>query len=90
MSEAAKKRIRQRIREWHIPRQTSISLNELAKRYNHHLRGWLEYFSHFTKSAMREIWDYFDRDSRRETLGPPQVPQTRGKVATLRKLVTGP
>lgn len=61
VSEAAKKRIRQRIREWHIPRQTSISLNELAKRYNHHLRGWLEYFSHFTKSAMREIWDYFDQ-----------------------------
>jgi RNA-directed DNA polymerase len=61
VSEAAKKRIRQRIREWRIPRQTSISLNELAKRYNHHLRGWLEYFSHFTKSAMREIWDYFDQ-----------------------------
>jgi RNA-directed DNA polymerase len=61
VSEAAKKRIRQKIREWQIPRQTSVSLNELAKRYNHHLRGWLAYFGHFTKSAMREICDYFDQ-----------------------------
>lgn len=34
ISAAAKKRIRQEIREWNIPRQTSVSLNELAKRYN--------------------------------------------------------
>ena len=43
VSEAAKKRMRQQIRELKIPRQTSLNLNELAKRYNHHLRGWLNY-----------------------------------------------
>jgi group II intron reverse transcriptase/maturase len=61
VSGAAKKRIRQQIRQWKIPRETSVSLNELAKRYNHHLRGWLNYFSHFRKSAMREVCDYFDQ-----------------------------
>ena len=61
VSEAAKKRMRQTIREWKIPRQTSVSLNELAKRYNSHMRGWLNYFSHFRKSAMREVCDHFDQ-----------------------------
>lgn len=61
VSAAAKKRMRDKIREWDIPRQTSVSLNELAKRYNHHLRGWLTYFSRFRKSATHEICDYFDQ-----------------------------
>jgi RNA-directed DNA polymerase len=60
VSEAAKKRMRDKIREWQIPRETSISLHELAKRYNHHLRGWLNYFSHFRKSETHEVCDYFD------------------------------
>lgn len=61
VSEVAKKRIRQTIREWKIPRQTSVSLNELAKRYNNHLKGWLNYFSHFRRSATREVCDHFDQ-----------------------------
>jgi len=61
VSAAAKKRMRDKIREWDIPRQTSVSLHELAKRYNHHLRGWLNYFSRFRKSATRAICDYFDQ-----------------------------
>jgi RNA-directed DNA polymerase len=61
VSEAAKKRMRQTIRAWEIPRQTSVSLNELAKRYNSHMRGWLNYFSHFRRSATREVCDYFDQ-----------------------------
>ena len=61
VSAAAKKRMRQKIREWQIPRQTSVSLNELAKRYNSHLRGWLNYFSYFRKSATREVCDHFDQ-----------------------------
>jgi RNA-directed DNA polymerase len=61
VSEVAQKRMRQKIREWKIPRDTSVSLNELAKRYNPRLRGWLNYFSHFRKSATREVCDYFDQ-----------------------------
>src|SRR5882672_5539506 len=61
VSDAARKRMRQKIREWQIPRETSIRLHELSKRYNHHLRGWLNYFSHFRKSETRDVCGYFDQ-----------------------------
>ena len=60
ISASAKKRIRQEIREWHLPRQTSVSLNELARRYNHHIRGWMNYYSHFYKSALYRLYEHID------------------------------
>src|SRR5260370_40203756 len=50
ISASALKRIGQEIREWNLPRQTSVSLNELARRYNHQIRGWMNYYSHFYNS----------------------------------------
>jgi RNA-directed DNA polymerase len=61
ISASAKKRIRQGIREWNLPRQTSVSLNELARRYNHHIRGWMNYYSHFYKSALYRLYDHIDQ-----------------------------
>jgi RNA-directed DNA polymerase len=61
ISASAKKRIRQAIREWNLPRQTSISLNELARRYNPHIRGWMNYYSHFYKSALHRLYDHIDQ-----------------------------
>jgi RNA-directed DNA polymerase len=61
ISASAKKRIRQAIREWNLPRQTSVSLNELAKRYNPHIRGWMNYYSHFYKSALHKLYDHIDQ-----------------------------
>jgi RNA-directed DNA polymerase len=61
VSAAAMKRMRSEIREWKLPRQTSIGLNELAQRHNATLRGWLNYYSHFYKTALRGLFDYFDR-----------------------------
>jgi RNA-directed DNA polymerase len=58
---SAVKRIRQVIREWNLPRQTSVSLNELAQRYNHRIRGWMNYYSHFYKSALYLLYDHLDR-----------------------------
>jgi len=60
ISASAMKRIRQEIREWNLPRQTSVSLNELARRYNHHIRGWMNYYSHFYKSALYRLYDHLD------------------------------
>lgn len=48
ISASATKRIRQEIREWRLPRRTSVSLNELARRYNPRIRGWMNYYGHFT------------------------------------------
>jgi RNA-directed DNA polymerase len=36
-------------------------LNELAKRYNAQIRGWMNYYSHFYKSALCRLYDHLDR-----------------------------
>ena len=61
ISASAMKRIRHAIREWNLPRQTSVSLNELAKRYNAQIRGWMSYYSHFYRSALCRLYDHLDR-----------------------------
>jgi RNA-directed DNA polymerase len=61
VSAAAMKRMHGQIRQWKLPRQTSVGLNVLARRYNATLRGWLNYYGHFHKSAMRRVFDHFDR-----------------------------
>ena len=61
VSAAATQRMHSQIREWHLPRQTSIGLNELAKRYDATLRGWLNYYGRFYRSAMRRVFDHFDQ-----------------------------
>jgi len=61
ISASAKKRIRQAIRDWNLPRQTSVSLNELARRYNPQIRGWMNYYSHFYKSALSQLYAHIDR-----------------------------
>jgi group II intron reverse transcriptase/maturase len=61
ISASAKKRIRQEIRKWNLPRHTSISLNELARRYNPQIRGWMNYYSHFYKSALYRLYDHIDQ-----------------------------
>lgn len=53
--------MRSNIHEWRLPRQTAVSLNELAKSYNTTLRGWLNYYGRFYQSAMRLVFDHFDR-----------------------------
>jgi len=60
ISASAKKRIMQTIRQWNLPRQTSVSLNELARRYNHQIRGWMNYYRHFYKSALYRLYDHLD------------------------------
>jgi RNA-directed DNA polymerase len=61
ISATAKKRIMQTIREWKLPRQTSVSLNELAKLYNPQIRGWMNYYRHFYRSALHRIYDHIDQ-----------------------------
>lgn len=61
ISASAMKRIRQEIREWKLPRQTSVSLNELARRYNPRIRGWMNYYGHFYKSALYRLYDHLDQ-----------------------------
>jgi RNA-directed DNA polymerase len=61
VSAAAIQRMMSEIRRWALPRQTSVGLNELARQYDITLRGWLNYSGHFYKSALRRLFDHFDR-----------------------------
>lgn len=61
VSAAAVKRMKQTIREWQVSKQTSVSLNVLAKRYNATLRGWLNYYGLFYKTALRAVYRHLDR-----------------------------
>lgn len=58
--EAIKRMLRE-IRSWDIPNQNSISLHELARRFNPVLRGWLNYYGRFYPQAIRVVFDQFDR-----------------------------
>lgn len=52
ISDKASKNIRQIIRSWRIHRQNNRSIEELARKYNAIIRGWINYYGRFHKSAM--------------------------------------
>ena len=61
-SPRALKEIRQAIRRWSLQTRSDKALDDLARMFNPYIRGWLNYYSQFYKSAMyptlRRI-DYF-------------------------------
>ena len=61
VSAAATQRMTRTIRAWHLPQRTSVSLHALATHYNAVLRGWMNYYGHFYKSAMQGVFDHFDQ-----------------------------
>jgi RNA-directed DNA polymerase len=61
VSAAATRRMCRTIREWHLPRQTPASLTELAMRYDPTLRGWLNYYGRFYRSALWRVFDHVDQ-----------------------------
>jgi RNA-directed DNA polymerase len=61
VSAAATRRMRSTIHAWRLQRQTAVSLHELAQCYNPTLRGWLNYYGRFYKSALRLVFNHFDR-----------------------------
>lgn len=48
------------IRSWKLSRQTPADIRELAAHYNPILRGWLNYYGHFYKSALLRVFDRFE------------------------------
>ena len=55
------KQINQRIRSWHVQLKSDKSLWDISRRFNLILRGWYAYFGRFYPSALRRIWDNFNR-----------------------------
>jgi RNA-directed DNA polymerase len=51
-SNRALKRIRQTVRNWALQRRSDKSLVDLARMLNPHIRGWINYYGHYYKSAL--------------------------------------
>jgi len=49
----ALKEIRRVIRRWGLQRRSDKALEDLARMFNPYIRGWINYYSHFYKSALR-------------------------------------
>jgi group II intron reverse transcriptase/maturase len=64
-SNEAIKRMRQRTRSWNIQRQTTVRIEDLSRTYNAILLGWWNYYGAFYKTAMRKVFDHFDKKLRR-------------------------
>ena len=60
VSADALKRMRKEVRGWRIHRQSSGTLDELARQYNPRIRGWWNYFGAFYRSAMHKLFQYID------------------------------
>ena len=58
-SRDALKHMRQRIRSWHLPRQTPATLDDLSDRYNATLKGWWSYYGKFYPKAMHDLFYRF-------------------------------
>ena len=52
VSNKAAKGIRDTIRSWRVHRRSGTSLNDLARRFNPILRGWIAYYGQFCPSAL--------------------------------------
>ncbi len=61
MSAKAGKRIRQEIRSWNLPRRSDKTLEDLAHMFNQRVRGWVNYYGQFYKSALYPTLRQLDR-----------------------------
>ena len=61
ISTKSAKRIRLVIRRWKVQLMSSLSLEELSKRYSRVIRGWVNYYSIFARYKLLDLMRYFDR-----------------------------
>jgi hypothetical protein len=61
ISEKSRKSIREEMRGWRFHRHSEISLDEIARRINPVVRGWINYYGSFTRSALGKVADDIDK-----------------------------
>lgn len=61
ISKTSVKKINQEIRRWKINLRGSQTLEEFSRMYNSVLRGWLQYYGRYRRSAMGVIFNLFNR-----------------------------
>ncbi len=61
ISAKAEVAIRDTIRSWKVPSRVGIDLERLGKEYNPRIRGWLNYYGFFRKSALAGFCEMFQK-----------------------------
>ena len=61
ISNKAAKAIRQEVRSWKLHLRSDKQLDDLARMFNATIRGWVNYYGAFYKSALYPILRYIDR-----------------------------
>ena len=60
VSNAAATRMRQKMRRWHLPRRSDKAIDDLARMWNPVLRGWIQFYGRFYKSALYSVFRHFN------------------------------
>jgi group II intron reverse transcriptase/maturase len=61
VSGKALKAIRQAVRHWHLHERSDKSLDDLARMFNASIRGWINYYGRYYKSALYPTLRHIDR-----------------------------
>jgi RNA-directed DNA polymerase len=61
ISQKSLKAIRKEMHGWRFHRHSDISLEEIARRINPVVRGWMNYYGSFTRSALGKVADDIDK-----------------------------
>jgi RNA-directed DNA polymerase len=60
LSNEAAKKMRQEIRSWHLHLRSDKNIDDLARMWNPVLRGWIQYFGRFYRSALYPVFRHFN------------------------------
>ena len=60
VSRKAQTAMRQKLHEMHLVRRTDMALEEIARRINPIVRGWIQYYGLYYKSVLRELLDHLN------------------------------
>jgi RNA-directed DNA polymerase len=60
VSNKALKAVRREVRTWNLPRRSDKSLDDLARMFNPIIRGWINYYGHYYKSALYPTLRHID------------------------------
>lgn len=60
ISSKAQKSIRLEVRRWKLQRQTNMSIIDIAEKYNSKIQGWINYYTHFYKSEIKNTLKYIN------------------------------
>jgi RNA-directed DNA polymerase len=62
VSNKAAKAMRDMIRSWNLPRRSDKAIEDLARMFNPVIRGWLQYYGRYYRSALYSVTRALDRD----------------------------